>query len=276
MWLIADSGSTKTEWILFDSKEKKKLLTSGLNPLFLSGSDFKAKLKTSIPQDWANEVTKFWFYGAGCGTDKIKESTTRWLKTIFTKADIQVNTDLIAAARATCGTNKGMVAILGTGSNSCYYDGFNIISHVKPLGFILGDEGSGAALGKSLLTNLLRKQLPEKLTDSIYQDIGMSYGEIIERVYRSEWPSRFIASIARLIYKHMNEPEVEVIIRNEFDRFSNILLSYNIKTEVNFVGSVAFYLESHLRESLTRNGLKVGEILKSPTEALVNYHLINS
>lgn len=275
MWLIADSGSTKTEWVLFDSTEKKKLLSSGLNPLFLSGSDFKAKLRESIPKDWVNEVTKLWFYGAGCGTKIVKESTTRWLASIFTKAKIHVDSDLIAAARATCGTDKGIVAILGTGSNSCYYDGQRIVTQVKPLGFILGDEGSGTALGKALLTKLLRNQFSPKLLKVIYDEIGMDYGEIIKRVYKSDWPNRFIASCSRILHAHIEEPEIEMLIRAEFGRFGKILTSYDIVSKINFVGSVAYFFKIQLEEALKENGLELEIVIASPADGLVSYHLKN-
>lgn len=275
MWLIADSGSTKTEWVLFDSIEKKKLLSSGLNPLFLSGSDFKARLRESIPEDWVKEVTKLWFYGAGCGTKIVKESTTRWLASIFTKAEIQVESDLIAAARATYGTDKGIVAILGTGSNSCYYDGQRIVNQVKPLGFILGDEGSGTALGKALLTKLLRNQFSPKLLKAIYDDMGMNYDEIIKRVYKSDWPNRFIASCSRILYTHKKEIEIDAIIRREFDRFGKILTSYGIVSKVNVVGSVGYFFKLQLEEVLKENGLEVGIVIASPADGLVNYHLKN-
>lgn len=273
MWLIADSGSTKTEWILFDSNEKKKLLTSGLNPLFLSEPEFKTKLKESIPKDWINEVTKLWFYGAGCGTNKIKLSTKRWLKSIFTKSEIQVDSDLMAAARATFGAEKGVVAILGTGSNSCYFDGEKVAKQIKPLGFILGDEGSGAALGRSLLKKMLRQQLNQELTESIQNELGLTYDQIINRVYHSEWPNRFIASCSKLLLTHIDEPAIINIINDEFGLFVSILKEYKMDTPVNFVGSIAYHYKSNLKDVLNQNDLEVGLILKSPADALVEYHL---
>lgn len=277
MWLIADSGSTKTEWFLFNSEEKRHLLiSSGLNPLFLSESEFKDILVESVPKNWIDKVTKLWFYGAGCGTDRIKDETASWLKTIFWKAEIQVDSDLIASARATCGTGKGIVAILGTGSNSCYYNGQNIVNQVKPLGFILGDEGSGAALGKSLLKKLLRNQLPSHLSESIFKDLGMDYDKIVGRVYNSEWPNRFIASCARILHTYLEYPEIKALIINEFDQFVSILSSYKPQSKVHFVGSVAFYFKSYLEESLHKNGLTIGMVLESPAERLIDYHLKNS
>lgn len=275
MWLIADSGSSKTEWVLFDSNEKSILVTSGLNPLFLSGEEFKAKIKKTIPKDWVSKVTKVWFYGAGCGTTKIKESTTRWLKSVFLKAHIQVESDLVAAARATCGNSKGIVAIMGTGSNSCIYNGHAIVKQIKPLGFILGDEGSGAALGKLLLKKLLRGQLSPNSSKMIYQKLDMDYSEIMSNVYKSDWPNRFIASCAKLVYAHRIEPEIDSIINEEFERFVRIIKEYQVGLRANFVGSIAFYFQQNLIEILKKNKIDLGVILKSPAEELVKYHLEN-
>lgn len=275
MWLIADSGSTKTEWVLFDSKEKSTLVTSGLNPLFLSGEEFKDKVRKSIPKEWVNKVTKVWFYGAGCGTKNVKGSTTRWLQSVFIKSDIQVDSDLIGAARATCVSDKGIVAIMGTGSNSCVYNGHTIAKQIKPLGFILGDEGSGAALGKLLLKKLLRDQFSPKLTELIYQELKMSYDEIIGYVYTSDWPNRFLASCSKVLYTLKSEPEINALIDEEFNRFVGILKKYQVGNKVNFIGSIAFYFQKNLIEILLQNELELGVILKSPAEALVTYHLAN-
>ncbi len=277
MWLVADSGSTKTAWVLFNANGiKEQIVSSGLNPLFLSESEFKSKLKEIIPAEWANNVTKVWFYGAGCGSDVVKLTTKSWLKATFIKATIEIDSDLLAAARATCGNNKGIVAILGTGSNSCYYDGKDIVQHVKPLGFILGDEGSGAALGKSLLKKLLRNQFSANLTSTIYKNLGMDYDKIIHRVYHSDWPNRFIASCSRVLHTHKNEPEIGKIITSEFGRFVEILQSYNLQLEINCVGSIAFYFKPYLEKSLKDAGLNIGAVLQAPAEELVQYHLKNS
>ena len=273
MWLIADSGSTKTEWVLFDSEEQSVLVTSGLNPLFYSAEEFKATTRKSIPKDWIGRVTKIWFYGAGCGTSRIKESTKRQLQSVFIKASIHVESDLMAAARATCGTREGIAAILGTGSNSCIYNGESIVKQIKPLGFILGDEGSGVALGKSLLKKLLRDQLPSNLSEMIFQELKMDYSEIMNRVYKSELPNRFIASCTNLMYANRTEPAIDRIIKEEFNHFVRIIKEYKGELKANFVGSIAFYFQDNLKEILVDNEIKLGVILKTPSEALVKYHL---
>ncbi len=276
MWLVADSGSTKTEWILFDEGGiKKQVYSDGLNPLFLSKEDFITKIIERIPPDWKTGVTKLWFYGAGCGTKLMQTQTHSWLAGFFTQAIIAVYSDLLAAARATCGTSQGLVAILGTGSNSCFFDGNTITEQIKPLGFILGDEGSGAALGKALLKKLLRNQFTFKLTDSVYQEIGLNYDEIINKVYYSQWPNRFLASCAKVLYNHKSEQEILAIITTEFDSFSDVLKRYEIKLPVHIIGSVGYYFEKEIGISLQKQELEPGVIIKSPAKALVSYHLEN-
>ena len=277
MWLVADSGSTKTTWVLFNSDGViEEITSSGLNPLFLSESEFKEKLIETIPADWVVVVEKLWFYGAGCGTVDEQLKTTQWLKSTFIKAAIEVDSDLLAAARATCGVKAGIVAILGTGSNSCFYDGKIIVDHIKPLGFILGDEGSGAALGKSLVRKLLRNQLSPQLTTAIHQDLGMSYEELIQKIYRSEWPNRFLASCSKALHTYKGDPEIAGLITSEFDQFTELLETYNSIGNVNFIGSIAFYFKPFLESSLAKRGLKLGVVIKTPADGLVNYHLTNN
>ncbi len=274
MWLVADSGSTKTEWILFNSSEQvQAVTTAGLNPLYLSEATFFAELDSTVLIDWASQITRIWFYGAGCGTNEVKNKTQVWLSAIFINAKIEVESDLLGAARATCGTNEGIAAILGTGSNSCYYDGKDIKEHIKPLGFILGDEGSGTALGKALLKKLLRDELPTKLSNSIYQELGLGYDEIVSKVYKEEWPNRFIASCSSVLYSYKEEPEIEALINQEFDKFTFLIKTYLSNSKINFIGSIAFYFKIFIKTSLQKQGLKIGLVLKSPTEALVAYHL---
>ncbi len=276
MWLIADSGSTKTEWILFDeSGERKKLFSRGLNPLFLSEEEFKYEVEKAISSNERLEITKLWFYAAGCGSEAINSKTALWLTAILKNAIIKVDSDMLAAARATCSTSSGLVAILGTGSNSCFYDGRIVKDQIKPLGFILGDEGSGAALGKALLQKLLRNQFSPQLTALVYKEIGLDYDGIIAKLYHSSWPSRFLASCAKVMFNHKHENEIEQLIEAEFDRFSNVLKGYNNSSSVNIIGSIGFYFEEQIRTSLQKNGLDIGVIIKSPAVSLIDYHLEN-
>lgn len=277
MWLVADSGSTKTEWVFFNQeREKKHVFSAGLNPLFLSSKEFNTEVQNSIATKDRLEISKLWFYGAGCGSGNVKENTKSWLARLFVNAIISVDTDLLAAARATCGVRKGLVAILGTGSNSCFFDGNSISRQIKPLGFILGDEGSGAALGKALLKKLLRNQFSPNLAQSIYQEIGMNYDELITKVYSSKLPNRFLASCAKVLHKFKSDEEVAELIETEFDQFAGVLIMYHTKLPVYIIGSVGFYFEEEITKSLEKNNLELGIIIKSPLKTLVNYHLKNN
>lgn len=278
MWLVADSGSTKTEWQLFDKHgAQEKVSTKGLNPRFLKESAFSELIRVGLPKQWFSKVEKLWIYVAGADTDRIKTETASWLSSLFTQAQIVVNSDLLAAAHATCGTQKGIVAILGTGSNSALYDGSKIVEHIKPLGYILGDEGSGTALGKSLLRKLLRDQFPDDLTQSLKEELGLSYDEIMDHVYRSQWPNRFIASCTRCLHSQKDSEEIKKLINDEFDTFIKVLSAYTNASQypLNFVGSVAYYFSSNLKEVVEQNGYTMGKVLQSPIDKLVNYHIKN-
>mgnify|MGYP002713017769 CR=1 FL=1 len=278
MLLLADSGSTKTEWRLFNADGVIQSITSkGLNPLFFTEESFLGELKNSIQEKWIEEVTKLWFYGAGCGTTNVKLQTSEWLARVFKKAAIEVDSDLLGAARASCGSEQGIVAILGTGSNSALYDGAKLVEHIKPLGYILGDEGSGTALGKSLLKKLLREEFSPQLSKLLYTELGLSYEEVIQQVYRSEFPNRFIASCTRLLHAHMDDGEIQRLINNELDNFVFLLSKYSKSNELtlNFVGSIAYYFESNLKEVVSKRGLTLGNIVKNPADQLVSFHKKN-
>lgn len=276
MYLIADSGSSKTEWRLFDSNGQVNAITSkGLNPLLFTEELFIEEIVKSLPENWVKQVKVLWFYGAGCVSSNVKIKTQHWLNKIFTNASVEVESDLIAAARACCGTEKGIIAILGTGSNSGLYDGKNIVKHIKPLGFILGDEGSGTALGKALLKKLLRNEFSKELSNTLQKDLELTYDEIIANVYRSDFPNKFLASTTRLLHKHIGNKEIEVLIEEEFNKFVMLLKNYDEvdKLTLHFVGSIAFYFESILSKSMSKNKLIMGSILRSPADTLVSYHL---
>ena len=278
MWLVAESGSTKTEWRLFDRNGvREKASTQGLNPLFLTKDSFSKIIKDGLPKYWNSQVDKLWVYIAGVDTHRVKAETLNWLKSVFLNAEIYVESDLLAAAHAACGSSEGIVAILGTGSNSSLYNGSKIIEHIKPLGYILGDEGSGTALGKTLLRKFLRNQFSDELTESLAGELGLSYDEIIDHVYRSKWPNRFIASCTRCLHSHKDNNEIKKLIYSEFDAFIKVLITYSNARQypINFVGSVAYYFSSNLHEVVDKNDLQMGTILQTPIEELVTYHIEN-
>jgi N-acetylglucosamine kinase-like BadF-type ATPase len=222
-----------------------------------------------------HEIEKAYFYTAGVVTPEIAASLTSTFKSIFPSAEIEISNDLVAAARAACGRNCGIVAILGTGSNSCLWDGEKIIQTVRSGGFILGDEGSGACLGKLMVGDLLKNQMTPELKEKFLTQFNLTPADIIDRVYRKPFPNRFLASLSPFLAQNINESCVHELVLNSFKAFfkRNIMQyeSYqNLK--VNLIGSVAFYYKEVLAEAAEAMGIQLGTIIQSPMEGLIKYH----
>lgn len=276
MILIADSGSTKTEWnILSDQGLIKSLLTSGINPFYQDTENIAAILI----EEFSSSHRKFdsiCFYGAGCINPEKQEIVKRALLKVFSSNDIFVGSDLLAATRALCQDQPGVACILGTGSNSCYYNGNEIVDQVSPLGFILGDEGSGAVLGKKLLSDVLKKQLSSFLTDAFFETYHTNAAEILENVYKRPFPSRYLAGYTKFLSKNIQHPEIEQIVISGFQEFvtRNLLQYSKIKdVPVHFAGGVAFYFEPQLRKVIEQHNLHLGQIIQAPMDGLMTYHL---
>jgi N-acetylglucosamine kinase-like BadF-type ATPase len=275
--LIADSGSTKTDWcVAEDGQQVQRIVTKGINPFFQSEEEVAKELQTALlPELKTDTFDALYFYGAGCLPEKIPMMRSAIGKCLKIK-DIEVNSDMLGAARGLSGRNSGIVCIMGTGSNSCYYDGSQIVSNVSPLGFILGDEGSGAVLGKLLVGDLLKNQLPAGLKEKFLQQFGLTPGDIIERVYRQPFPNRFLASLSPFLSQNITVPEVRNIVLNAFKAFlTRNVMQYDYKNnKVHFIGSVAFYYREVLEEALQSAGMQIGTIVQAPMEGLVTYHSI--
>jgi N-acetylglucosamine kinase-like BadF-type ATPase len=276
MILIADSGSTKTDWCVVDGQETKQCRTSGTNPVFQSGDEIqKTLVEELLPQIGDSAPDAVYFYGAGCGSpDKIKIVRCAIADTLKVKGEIEVNSDMLSAARALCGHESGIACIIGTGSNSCFYDGERIVKNISPLGFILGDEGSGAVLGKHFIGNLLKGQLSktvEKRFDDIY---GLKAEDIIDRVYRCPFPNRFLASLSPFILDNISDATVHEMVLESFISFiERNVKHYDCKQyAVHFTGSIAYHYREVLEEAAARTGIRIGQITNSPLEGLVNYH----
>ncbi len=268
--LIADSGSTKTHWAILENNSVNYVETEGINPLFSTKNDVEKLLKIlkNIPYD------AIYFYGAGyVDTEKCNN-----LKNIFTDLlnvkTIEVHTDLLGAARALCGNSPAIACILGTGANSCYFDGQAIVQNVPPLGFILGDEGSGANIGKNLLANCLKGLTSNDLKIKLLDYLHLTYPEIIDHVYRQPFPNRFLAQISKFASQNIDNQEVKAVVEASFNTFveRNLKLYGNPDLPVNFVGSVAFAFKDLLTQVLENQGFKIGKIIKEPIEELVKYH----
>lgn len=278
MILIADCGSTKIDWYLIENgKVAKQVFTSGINALLMSEEQIRQTIADElVPEIKGYEIGSVYYYGAGCLFDDICANVRRAIAANIPSAKtIEVDTDLLAAARALCGKNPGIACIMGTGSNSCYYDGVRIVDNVSPLGYILGDEGSGAVLGKLLVGDVLKNQLPAALCEKFLKKYDLDRQKIIEGVYKKPAANRFLASLSPFLLENIEEPAVHRLVLNAFKAFfvRNIENYEGYKTmPVSFVGSVAFYYRDVLEEAASSLGIKIGTVIKSPMEGLIKYH----
>ena len=276
MILIADSGSTKTDWCVSEQgRQLQRLTTQGINPFFLSEEAIGEEIRSSLlPELQANSFDALYFYGAGCLPEKIPMMQTALGKYLKVKT-VEVCSDMLGAARGMSGRNPGIVCILGTGSNSCYYDGEDIVNNVSPLGFILGDEGSGAVLGKQLVGDLLKNQLPERLKEKFLKEFDLTPGMIIERVYRQPFPNRFLASLSPFLLRNIEEPALRLLAFNSFKSFlTRNVMQYDCKNNpVYFIGSIAYHYREIVEEAVLASGMQLGGIMQNPMEGLVRYHI---
>ena len=276
--LIADSGSTKTNWALCQSGQAVTVVqTQGINPYQLSESQIADILrKELLPQLGEAHVDEVYFYGAG-QREEMREMMTKLLTEVLGVSFAEVQSDLVGAARALCGKDEGIACILGTGANSCVFDGKEIVRQVSPLGFILGDEGSGAAIGKRLVGDVLKSQLPDDICQAFFQETPHTADDIIRNVYRNTFPNRFLAQYTHFVSRHISHPAVEELVTSEFVRFfrRNIANYNRPDLEVNFVGSVAEVFMPQLKQAAKRCGFRIGRVMKDPMNALVCYHLQN-
>ena len=277
MILIADSGATKTDWCLGEKTTDARVIqTQGINPFHQSAEHiYKVLTEELLPQlGEENHITHIHFYGAGCTPEKsviVKEQ----LQALFLDADIDVQSDLLGAARSLCGKEQGIACILGTGSNSCLYDGEKIIANVSPLGYILGDEGSGAVLGKRLVGDCLKHQLPEHICQAFLNETGLTPADIINKVYRQPQANRFLASLTPFLSAHREEQEIHDLLIDCFTEFfkRNVMQYAYEGTEVHFTGSIAWYFQEEVKEAAESLGIRTGKFIKSPIHGLINYHL---
>lgn len=276
MILIADSGSTKTDWTIVDNTQiVKKISTKGINPFFQTKEEIASDLAENLIPELVNtEFNGIYFYGAGCIFDKVAIVSDA-IKMHLTAKEIIVNSDMLGAAHALCGKSAGIACILGTGSNSCEYDGSQIIANVSPLGFILGDEGSGAVLGKLFMGSLLKNQLTPGLKESFLTEYNLEIPDIIHRVYKQPFPNRFLATIAPFINKNIKDDSVHQLVLSSFiDFFVRNVKQYSYQDKkVHFIGSIAYHFEQVIREAAKETNVEIGTITKSPMEGLINYHL---
>ena len=276
MMLIADSGSTKTDWcVILDNTPIKRIGTKGLNPLFQSEEEIQQELTHSLlPQLPEGTIDSVYFYGAGCTPEKAPTLRRAIADSLPIVGNIKAYSDMLAAARGLCGREAGITCILGTGSNSCFYDGKEIVNHISPLGFILGDEGSGAVLGKLLVGDILKNQLSPAIKEAFLKQFDLTVPEIIDRVYRQPFPNRFLASLSPFIAQHLEEPGIRQLVLGSFIAFlrRNVMQYDYTQYPAHFIGSVAHCYKEILQEAAQETGIRIGKILQSPMEGLIQYH----
>lgn len=274
--LIADSGSTKAQWCLLNGNKKKIIFTVGMSPYFINGEQIIKILNEEVwPEIKNTPPVKIFFYGTGCSNPGNVRIIKNCLKIVFPDAGISVNHDLMAAATALCGNEKGISCILGTGSNSCYYNGKKILKNSPGLGYVLGDEGSGAYLGKKVVQYFLYNTFDEDLMERFNKKYNTTAPEILDAVYKKPLPNRYLAGFALFLAENRGHYMVENIIEDGFnDFFFNHIYKYRESwtVPIHFVGSIAYGFKDVLKEMCQSYELKLGKVLKNPMEGLIKYH----
>jgi len=277
MILVADSGSTKTDWrFLLGNGNVQSAATNGINPNYQDTDAILEVLAQHLPQQLPGiQPEQIYFYGAGCSTEIKCSIVAAALQAIYPTAKITVMSDVVAAARGTCGYGKGIACILGTGSNSCLFDGEKITLQMPCLGFTLGNEGSGSYLGKNFMRLYLNHELPADLDQAFQASYPETPAEILQRVYNDPFPNRYLASFARFLFAQKQHPWVSELVTESFREFFRFTVCkypnyQNIST--HFVGSIAFYFADLLKETAASRNIRLGNILQSPMEGLIRYH----
>ncbi|TSA30616.1 MAG: hypothetical protein D4R67_00095 [Bacteroidetes bacterium] len=277
MRLIADSGSTKTFWAVAGGEKTKKVIqTQGLNPYFTSPELMHEILHNELVHNLVcDTVNQIFFYGAGCSTDKNRKVIAGQLQRFFRTAQIEVHHDILGAARALFGNGQGIACILGTGCNSCFYDGEHAISIVPSLGYLYGDEGAGSYLGKQLLEKYLKNKLPDQIREAFDRRYHFTLEDILNSLYNKPFPNRFLASFSLFLKEHTGDPFIHDLIYFSFITFIEAHIArydnyFNYPT--GFIGSIAFHYQDILREAAAASAITVSKILETPVEGLVEYH----
>ena len=277
MILIADSGSTKCEWCFIHNGKKKTIITTGISPYFLSKQQIIELIQIELLPKLGNlQPEIIHYYGTGLSDIKNAKLLKDILKAMFPNAIINMASDLIAAARALCGNKKGIVCILGTGSNSCFYNGNKIIKNSPGLGYILGDEGSGAYLGKKVIQYYLYKTFDEDLELQFNQKYRITKEEILNSVYKQPYPNKYLANFTHFLSENRGHYMIENILEDGInDFFFTHLNKYSQSwiTPINFTGSVAFTFRDIIKDLCKSYQLELGKIVKAPMSELVKYHI---
>jgi len=282
MILIADSGSTKTDWrLIVDKDNVQEAYTEGLNPYFKTTEQVQQTITNVLLLQFITknplEIDAVYFYGAGCSSEDKRNVIEIALESVFKNAEIVVEHDLLGAAIGVCGKQAGIAAILGTGSNSCYFDGEKVVENIPALGYVLGDEGSGAYIGKEVLKGYLNKEMEGAILQKFEMKFQPSLEEILDRVYKEELPNRYFASFAKWVGEEVeNEKYLQGIVIGALDAFfKKHICKYDKHQELplNVVGSIGYHFMHLLHQVAESNNVKLGKVIKSPISGLVKFHL---
>jgi len=275
MKLIAESGSTKAEWCLLEGNYiSEHIFTEGINPFFQTRKEISRSIRLQLPEKFfTRKLEEIFFYGAGCTSDEKKNTVKASLISQF-RVPVQVDSDLLAAARSLFGKTKGIACILGTGSNSCFYDGDRIVDNVKSLGYVLGDEGSGAMLGKMFLSDCLKNLAPAEITEKFYDIYRITADDVLDLIYNQPFPNRSLSTFSFFLSDFVNNEYVYNLIYKNFKRFfkRNILQYEYQKHPVGLIGSVAENYKIILLDVAKEFDVEISQIVESPMMGLVKYH----
>ena len=279
MIIIADGGSTKTNWCLIDDAGTRIYFnTEGYNPYFIDTPGIVASLRKSLPDTLdIPALSEVYYYGAGCSTPEKKETVAAAMREVFTAANVYVGHDLLAAARALLGLQPGFAAILGTGTNTALYDGQDVTLNIDSLGYFLGDEGSGSFIGKRLLRDYMRGYLPDGLQSIFHDTYKLDNEQIFDRLYNQPLPNRFLASFAKFAYDNNNVSYCRDIVLEGFNTFfDNLVVHYPNYRDHSFncIGSVGYNFRDALTQAAKAHHMQVGKIIRSPIDDLVTYHTV--
>lgn len=275
MILLADSGSTKTDWCLTEEGQiVLQVKTKGINPFYQTTEEISKEIKTGLaPYLEGYSIDEVYFYGAGCAFPEKNKMVSDALAG-YLNAPITIGSDLLAAAHALCGHKPGIACIMGTGSNSCFYDGKVICDNVSPLGFILGDEGSGAVLGKLLVSDCLKNQLPSEIQTKFFGQFGLTRADILDKVYKQPFPNRFLAGLSPFLWQNIEIPEIRKLVSDSFlCFFKRNVMQYDYRSyQVHMAGSIAYFYRDMIKETAAEVGVTIGHIVQSPMRGLIDYH----
>lgn len=278
MLLIAESGSTKTDWCLaMDYQQQLLYETAGFNPYFYGGDVIAQRLRAELPSELQQQKPDaIHFYGAGASSESLKGRVVHGLQQVFPQSQLEVEHDLLGSARALCGSRPGIATILGTGSNACEFDGRDISAQSGGIGYILGDEGSGTDLGRRWLQHFFYGELPDDLHQAFQTEVGPDKATIIDQVYRQPDANRYLASYAEFLGRHQQHPFVRELVKTAFATFLKrhvLRFGYALQYPVHSVGSIAYYFYDIWQDALAEHQLEAGRVITRPIENLVTYHL---